>query len=169
MDDLTPPGRSRLSSDEFRAVVGHFASGVTIVTAIEDDTPYGTTASAVTSLSLEPPMMLICMNRTSQTGQAIARVGHFAINILDVGHADLAVRFAGKGSDKFDSVDTTPGLWGEPLLRDALATLECRMVEQTEGGTHIVFFGEVDEASARHGEPLAYFRGRFGRLEFVDP
>jgi flavin reductase (DIM6/NTAB) family NADH-FMN oxidoreductase RutF len=141
--------RTSLSADEFREVVGHFASGVTVVTAILDGTRYGTTASAVTSLSVEPPMMLICMNRTSQTGQAMAR------------------HFASKSADKFAGVETIAGLWGQPLLRDALATLECRVVEQTQGGTHVVFFGEVDAASARPGAPLAYFRGRFGRLELV--
>jgi 4-nitrophenol 2-monooxygenase / 4-nitrocatechol 4-monooxygenase, reductase component len=159
--------RASLSADDFREVVGHFASGVTVVTAVADGTAFGTTASAVTSLSVEPPMMLICMNRTSQTGQAIARAGHFAINILAEDQPDAAVHFAGKSADKFAGVETTAGLWGQPLLRDALATLECRVVEQTQGGTHLVFFGEVDAASARQGAPLAYFRGRFGRLELA--
>ena len=159
--------RASLTADEFRDVVGHFASGVTVVTAIVEGTPYGTTASAVTSLSAEPPMMLVCMNRTSQTGQAIQRAGHFAINILAEDQPDAARHFAGKGADKFAGVETTAGLWGQPVLRDALATLECRVVEQTHGGTHVVFFGEVDAASARPGAPLAYFRGRFGKLELA--
>jgi flavin reductase (DIM6/NTAB) family NADH-FMN oxidoreductase RutF len=159
--------RARLNADEFRAVVGHFASGVTVVTAIVGGRPYGTTASAVTSLSMDPPMMLICMNATSETGQAIGRAGHFAINILAEDQPDAATHFAGKGADKFAGVATAPGLWGQPLLRDALATLECRVVEETRGGTHTVFFGEVEAATSRPGAPLAYFRGRFGRLELV--
>lgn len=155
----------RLSPDEFRDVIGHFATGVTVVTALHDGRPYGTTASAVTSLSLEPPMLLVCMNKESATGAAMDASGQFGVNILEEGQADLAVRFATKASDKFDGVPTTTGAWGEPLLAEALATLECRVVERTTGGTHVVFFGEVEHAAARSGAPLAYFRGRFGRLE----
>ena len=157
----------RLTSDEFRNVIGHFASGVTVITAVHDERPYGTTASAVTSLSLEPPMMLVCLDRESQTGGVIVEEGRFAVNILGEDQADLAVRFATKAPDKFDGVATTRGEYGDPLLADALATLECRVVEQTTGGTHIVFFGEVERGSARAGAPLAYYRGQFGRLQLA--
>ena len=157
----------RLTSDEFRNVIGHFASGVTVITAVHDERPYGTTASAVTSLSLEPPMMLVCLDRESQTGGVIVEEGRFAVNILGEDQADLAVRFATKAPDKFDGVATTRGEYGEPLLADALATLECRVVEQTTGGTHVVFFGEVERGSARAGAPLAYYRGQFGRLQLA--
>jgi flavin reductase (DIM6/NTAB) family NADH-FMN oxidoreductase RutF len=155
----------RLTSDEFRNVIGHFATGVTVITAMQDGHPFGTTASAVTSLSLDPPMMLVCLDRESQTGRAVADVGRFAVNILGEGQADLARRFATKAPDKFDGVATREGEYGEPLLADALATLECRVVEQTTGGTHVVFFGEVENGSARAGAPLAYYRGQFGRLQ----
>jgi flavin reductase (DIM6/NTAB) family NADH-FMN oxidoreductase RutF len=155
----------RLTSDEFRNVVGHFATGVTVITALAGGRPLGTTASAVTSLSLEPPMMLVCLDRESQTGQAIAAAGRFAVNILGEGQADLARRLATKAPDKFDGVETAPGGSGVPLLADALATLECRVVDRTTGGTHIVFFGEVEQGSARSGAPLAYYRGQFGRLQ----
>ncbi|HEY2601412.1 MAG TPA: flavin reductase [Thermoleophilaceae bacterium] len=155
----------RLTPEEFRDVIGHFASGVTVATALHEGRPFGTTASAVSSLSLEPPMVLICMNRDSETGQAIASSGRFAINVLGENQADAAVRFARKGADKFEGVSVTPGEWGEPLLDEALATLECRVTETTAGGTHYVFLAEVDRASARAGTPLAYFRGEFGRLE----
>jgi 4-nitrophenol 2-monooxygenase / 4-nitrocatechol 4-monooxygenase, reductase component len=154
----------RLTADEFRNVIGHFATGVTVITAVDEERPYGTTASAVTSLSLEPPMMLVCLDRESQTGRAITVAGRFAVNILGEDQADLALRFATKAPDKFDGVATTTGVFGEPLLADALATLECRVVEQTQGGTHVVFFGEVEAGSARDGAPLAYYRGQFGRL-----
>jgi flavin reductase (DIM6/NTAB) family NADH-FMN oxidoreductase RutF len=153
-----------LTSNEFREVISHFASGVTVVTTV-DDRAYGTTASAVTSLSLEPPMLLVCLNRESETGRAIASSGHFAVNILGAGHANLAERFAQKGGDKFDAVPTTPGQWGEPLFDDAVATLECRVTDQTAVATHYVFFAEVVSAAARGGAPLAYFKGRFGRLD----
>jgi flavin reductase (DIM6/NTAB) family NADH-FMN oxidoreductase RutF len=154
-----------LTSDEFREVISHFASGVTVITARSDSQNYGTTASAVTSLSLEPPMLLICMNKQSETGRAVAAAGHFAVNILGADQIDLAERFARKGGDKFEGVATTPGQWGEPLFDEAVATLECRVTEQMTAATHYVFFAEVISASARGGAPLAYFKGQFGRLD----
>lgn len=154
-----------LSADEFREVIGHFASGVTVVTALDGGEPFGTTASAVASLSLEPPMLLVCMNRSSRTGQAIDRSGRFGVSILAEGQSEIAERFARKGSD-FEGIPLRRGSWGEPLLSEALATLECRVAERVAGGTHTVFIAEVDRASARTGgAPLAYFRGMFGRLE----
>ncbi len=157
-----------LSPDEFREVMGHFASGVTVITALHDGRPYGTTASAVSSLSLEPPMLLICMNQQSETGRAVAASRHFGVNILGTHQVDLAERFAQKGGDKFAGVPVRAGTWGEPLFEEALATLECRVAEETTGGTHYVFLAEVESAAAtRGGEPLAYFRGEFGSLELT--
>jgi flavin reductase (DIM6/NTAB) family NADH-FMN oxidoreductase RutF len=154
----------RLTADEFRDVIGHFASGVTVITTSVDGQAYGTTASAVASLSLEPPSLLICMNLESATGQAVARAGRFAVNILGEDHGELALRFARKGGDKFAGVALTGGEHGQPLLAEALASLVCRVTERVAAGTHVVFIGEVEEATARPGAPLAYFRGRFGRL-----
>ena len=109
-------------------------------------------------------MLLVCLNKSSSTGQAIAAARHFAVNILGEGQADAAMRFAGKG-DKFAGQRIVRGVAGQPLLGDALANLECRVVEEVTGGTHTVFLGEVEHATGRHGAPLAYFRGQFGRLE----
>jgi flavin reductase (DIM6/NTAB) family NADH-FMN oxidoreductase RutF/DNA-binding FadR family transcriptional regulator len=155
----------QIEANEFRDVIGHFASGVTIITAVFEGERYGTTASAVSSLSLEPPMLLVCMNKTSTTGQAIAASGRFAVNVLREDQPDAAIQFAMKGGDKFKGLKVTRGISGALLLDDALATCECRVVEDVTGGTHSVFLAEVDHASARPGAPLAYFRGRFGRLE----
>src|ERR1700674_171452 len=93
-----------LTPEEFRDVIGRFASGVTVITTVHDGIPYGTTASAVRSLSLEPPMLLICMNQQSSTGQAIAAAGHFAVNILAEEQPDAAARFATKSPDKFHGI-----------------------------------------------------------------
>jgi flavin reductase (DIM6/NTAB) family NADH-FMN oxidoreductase RutF len=158
-----------LSPEEFRDVMGHFASGVTVITVLHEGRPYGTTASAVTSLSLDPPMLLICMNKESETGRAVAAAGHFAVNILGAGQVDLATQFARKGGDKFAGVPTSPGRWGEPLFDEAVATLECSVAEQTAVATHYVFMAAVESAAARGGAPLAYFRGRFGRLADAAP
>jgi flavin reductase (DIM6/NTAB) family NADH-FMN oxidoreductase RutF/DNA-binding GntR family transcriptional regulator len=148
--------------------MGHFASGVTVITTMEGDEPRGTTASAVTSLSLEPPMLVACLNRDSQTARAVVASHRFGVNILSEDQADAATAFARSGGDKFGGVATTVGDTGVPLLDDALATLECRVVAAPVGGTHYVFLAEVERAVARDGAPLTYFGGRFGRFSHAD-
>jgi 4-nitrophenol 2-monooxygenase / 4-nitrocatechol 4-monooxygenase, reductase component len=158
-----------LEPSEFRNVIGHFASGVTVITTTADGQRHGTTASAVASLALEPPMLLVCMNRESATGVAMASAGAFAVNILGEEHGELAIRFARKGPDKFEGVEIAEGQRGQPLLAGAIAHLECRVTEQVVAGTHVVFIAEVEAATAQVGAPpLAYYRGRFGRLEIAE-
>jgi 4-nitrophenol 2-monooxygenase / 4-nitrocatechol 4-monooxygenase, reductase component len=164
---MTQTMSRRLSADEFRDVIGRFASGVTVITTAVDGVQYGTTASAISSLSLEPPMVLICMNESSSTGQAVGRSATFAMNILGEDQGEIARRFASKAPHKFEDGLAVSGPSGLPLLADALASLECRVTEQVRGGTHIVFLAEVEAATARSGTPLAYFRGQFGRLELI--
>ncbi|MBV9193490.1 MAG: flavin reductase [Solirubrobacterales bacterium] len=157
---------AQLSPEEFRDAIGHFASGVTVITAAQGGRRFGSTASAVSSLSLEPPMLLVCLNRQSATGRAVAEAGHFAVNVLSQDQGALARQFASKADDKFAGLDVTPGERGVPLLADALAHYECRVAEHVTGGTHSVFLAEVHAVRTREGEaPLAYFRGEFGRLE----
>lgn len=160
---LTKPGV--VDQRAFRDVVGRFASGVTVITTSIDGQPYGTTASAMSSLSMDPPMLLVCLNKTSETGAAVLKVGSFAVNILADAQEHLAGQFAIKGADKFSGVSVHTGATGNPLLDGNLATIECRTVETVTGGTHTVFLAEVLTAEARELEPLTYFRGRFGRLE----
>jgi flavin reductase (DIM6/NTAB) family NADH-FMN oxidoreductase RutF len=148
----------------FRDVIGHFATGVTIVTARADDRDYGVTVSAVCSLSVEPPMLLACLNRSSRTQAAVRRLGTFAVNILDGGQGELAHRFATSRDDKFDGVPVSYGTLGHPLLADALAHVECRVAEEAAGGTHTVFLALVERAERFGGQPLLYFRGTFGWL-----
>ncbi|MEA2270209.1 MAG: 4-nitrophenol 2-monooxygenase / 4-nitrocatechol 4-monooxygenase, reductase component [Solirubrobacteraceae bacterium] len=150
----------------FRDVIGHFASGVTVITARHDAVDYGMTASAVSSLSLEPPMLLVCVNRATVTEAAIAGSGAFGVNILHEDQGEVAERFAGRHTpEKFAGVATTRGASGSPLLQDALACIECRVHEHVTGGTHTVFMGLVHHAESRPGAPLTYFRGSFGRFE----
>jgi flavin reductase (DIM6/NTAB) family NADH-FMN oxidoreductase RutF/DNA-binding GntR family transcriptional regulator len=166
--DSDPPDQPIApSAADFRDVIGRFATGVTIITAVADGADFGATASAVASLSLEPPMVVVCLNRQSATARASRASGGFAVNILGEDHADLAVRFANRTADKFANVVVMRGRGGEPLLADALATLECRITEEVEGGTHWVFLALVEHAVARGGAPLAYFRGQYGRLELA--
>ncbi|MFD0029454.1 flavin reductase family protein [Streptomyces sp. NPDC127172] len=157
--------RQTPSPHDFRDVIGHFASGITVVSARHDGRLWGTTVSAVSSLSLEPPMLVVCMNRQSVTAQAITFSRTFAVNILSETQVATAERFARKGGDKFADVPFSGDPDGPPLLDGSLAILECRVVQEVSGGTHSVFLSEVDRARACEGSPLAYFRGRMGRLD----
>ncbi|MBD8605546.1 flavin reductase [Aeromicrobium sp. CFBP 8757] len=156
-----------LDAKEFRRVVGHLASGVTVVTAAADDVMFGMTASSVTSLSADPPMMLACLNNAVPTAGAVSRSGRFSVNVLGAGQAELAHKFAVPSENKFAGVQVHSGTAGAPLISAALAHIECEVVERVVGGTHTAFFGRVLSASASDGEPLTYFRGGFGRFEFT--
>lgn len=165
MERVTPPPDDELDADTFREVVGHFMSGVTVITARFEGGDYGMTASAVTSLSLDPPMMLVCLHNESSTQKAISRSGAFAVNVLAEGQHETAQRFGKPQHDKFADLAIRRGLDDVPLLEDALAVLECRVGYDVVGGTHRVFMARVVRALARPGSPLAYFRGSFGRIE----
>jgi flavin reductase (DIM6/NTAB) family NADH-FMN oxidoreductase RutF len=152
----------------FREVVGHFASGVTVITTVDGGRRFGTTASAFSSLSVEPPMVLIALNKSSETGAAITASQIFAVNILAEDQVAAAHRFARKGDTKFEGVATRSGELDVPLIVGALAALECRVASEAHGGTHTVFLAEVVDAHAKIGTPLAYWRGRFGRLQLAE-
>ena len=154
--------------DLFRDVIGRFASGVTVITARHEGADYGITASAVASLTLDPPMLLACVNKRTGTENAISHSGAFAVNILDEDQGEMAMRFARPDTDKFRGAGISYGELGEPLLDGVLAHLECRVAEQVTGGTHSVFLAEVQKADAREGTPLTYFRGKLGRFEAAE-
>jgi flavin reductase (DIM6/NTAB) family NADH-FMN oxidoreductase RutF len=151
-----------VDKDVFRDVIGHFATGVTVITARDGDTDFGVTVSAVCSVSLEPPMLLVCLNRTSRTQGAVSRSRGFAVNILGRSSDELARRFATNRDDKFEGIDIAYGALGHPLISEALAQVECRVVDEATGGTHSVFIAEVLRAERFEGEPLLYFRGELG-------
>jgi flavin reductase (DIM6/NTAB) family NADH-FMN oxidoreductase RutF len=151
-------------AERYRHVIGHFATGVTVITARHDGTDHGATASAVSSVSLEPPSLLVCLNRATVTESAVREGGSFVVNILREDQGDLAMRFAGRHGDKFAGVAVERSAAGDPILAGALASLECTVRDAVTGGTHTVFIGEVSRAEASEGDPLAYFRGRFGQL-----
>jgi 4-nitrophenol 2-monooxygenase / 4-nitrocatechol 4-monooxygenase, reductase component len=164
--DVPYPGvaAAALDSESFRAIIGHFGSGVTATTARRDGEDLGATASAFTSLSLEPPMVLVCLSRGGNTEQAIAETGRFGVNILRDTQGDVAESFASRRPDRFAGLDVSYGNCGIPLLDGALAHLECHTAEKVEGGTHSVFLGRVVQAEAHAGRPLAYYRGSFGQF-----
>jgi 4-nitrophenol 2-monooxygenase / 4-nitrocatechol 4-monooxygenase, reductase component len=151
--------------ETFRHVIGHFASGVTVLTSHNGEEDFGATASAVSSLSLEPPMLLVCLDTRSSTQQAIHTSRCFGVNILDEDQGLVAERFASPRGQKFEGLTVQRGEDGVPLLADSLAYCECRVAEDVVAGTHRVFLANVVSAVAREGSPLTYFRGKFGRFE----
>jgi flavin reductase (DIM6/NTAB) family NADH-FMN oxidoreductase RutF/DNA-binding GntR family transcriptional regulator len=151
----------------FRQVIGNFMSGVVVITTRHDGVDHGMTVSAISSLSLEPPLLLVCLNVNSGTQEAVRRAGAFGVNILAEHQGDLADRFARSGPDKFAGIGVREGRIGVPLLADTLAIVECRVVEIVTAGTHRVFLSQVVHAEAGQGSPLAYFQGRFGRFELA--
>jgi flavin reductase (DIM6/NTAB) family NADH-FMN oxidoreductase RutF len=154
-----------ISPDDFRRVLSHFASGVTIVTTCDgEQRPTGLTASAFCSVSLDPPLILICVDHKSQSYPHLRESGRFAINILTQGHEQLSRRFASTRLDKFDGVAFTLGTLGVPLIDAALAHLECRTVSAHVEGDHTIFVGHVEAVTVGEGEPLLYYGGRYHRL-----
>ena len=154
-----------VSPDDFRRVLSHFASGVTIVTTCDgEQRPTGLTASAFCSVSLDPPLILICVDHKSQSFPHLRESGRFAINILHQGHEPLSRRFASTRLDKFDGVAFTLGTLGVPLIDAALAHLECRTVSAHVEGDHTIFVGHVEAVGVGEGEPLLYYGGRYHRL-----
>jgi DNA-binding GntR family transcriptional regulator/flavin reductase (DIM6/NTAB) family NADH-FMN oxidoreductase RutF len=151
--------------ETFRHVIGHFASGVTVITTANAGKDFGATASAVSSLSLEPPMLLVCLNTRGSTQQAIHASRSFGVSILDENQGLIAERFASPHGPKFEGLTVERGGDGVPLLADSLAYCECRVAEDVLVGTHRVFLASVTGAVAREGSPLTYFRGKFGRFE----
>jgi flavin reductase (DIM6/NTAB) family NADH-FMN oxidoreductase RutF/DNA-binding GntR family transcriptional regulator len=167
LGDSAPLEGSSVDSGVFRHVVGHLTSGVCVVTTSVDEKRYGMTASSVTSLSVDPPIMLVCVNQAAPMAIQVSVSGFFAINVLSDRGTQLATQFATPSEDKFRGVITSVGINGVPILEEALAHLECEVIEEVIGGSHIIFLGRVIRAkAAQHGEPLTYFRGKFGRFQF---
>lgn len=153
-----------VTGQAFRDVIGRFATGVTVVTSRDDDGDHGMTATAVSSLSLDPPMLLVCVNRRSRTGDAVRASGRFTINVLAEDQAATAQRFALHADDRFAAVATTRGPLGTLLLDGCLAHIDCTVDAALRVATHHIITGLVQRVDARDGAPLAYFRGQFGQL-----
>ena len=149
---------------QFRHVLGHFLTGVTIITAIDPDTnePVGLAASSFTSVSLDPPLVLFCAGKNSGTWPRIQAAGRYCVNILGDDQEVLSRQFAGKG-DKFAGVGWRKGISGSPVIESSLAWIDCIVDSEVDGGDHVIVVGRVQELGAKdHGGPLAYFRGGYG-------
>src|SRR3984957_5684988 len=156
---------TEVSASEFRQAMGHFATGVTVVTSIDDDgEPVGTTASAVTSLSLDPPLVLVCFDRASVTLQAIRAHGAFVVNVLAAPQQHLSANFARRGlAAPWDGIRHRPGPTGSPRLDGVLAALECTVENRLPGGDHEIVVGRVRdvETGDESAAPLLYYRGSY--------
>jgi flavin reductase (DIM6/NTAB) family NADH-FMN oxidoreductase RutF len=151
---------------EYRRILGHWTSGVAVVAAMTPaGEPRGLTASAVASVSLDPPLVLACVERRADTHEHIRGTGVFAISILPESAERIARRFASDDAEaKFDGIAYHSGTTGAPILDEALAWVDCRVSHAHDGGDHTIFVGEVVAGDAREGEPLVYYRGGFHGL-----
>ncbi len=151
--------------NELRRVMGHFATGVTIVTTHDREGHcYGLTANAVCSVSLDPPLVLVCVDKRSESYPAFDLSQVFIVNILGEQQEELSRRFAVSGGDKFVDLPCRNGGTGAPIIEGALAHVECRVVAAHDAGDHTIYVGEVESADAGEGRPLLFFRGRYHQL-----
>lgn len=151
-----------VTSDEFRAALSRFASGVTVVTTKDAAGDlHGITVSAFCSVSLDPPLVLICIEKKAGSHDAITQSGKFAVNFLDATQLSLSERFAAQMSDKFDGPELSLNVDGIPILSGCIANLECSVKQAYDGGDHTVFVAEVNHTVVHDGDPLIYFRGGY--------
>jgi flavin reductase (DIM6/NTAB) family NADH-FMN oxidoreductase RutF len=154
-----------IDKDLFRAVLGRFASGVTIVTTVDaDGRDQGMTVSAFSSLSLNPPLVLVCIDHKASAWPAFEQAAHFAINILGSEQEALSRRFSSRDGDRFDGVGFTRGGTGVALLDDTLASVECTVTARIPHGDHSILVGSVEGGTARDLQPLLYYRGGYASL-----
>jgi 3-hydroxy-9,10-secoandrosta-1,3,5(10)-triene-9,17-dione monooxygenase reductase component len=163
--DLEGDSASPFDTGRFREVLGHFATGVTIVTAMEGAEPVGFTCQAFTSLSLDPPMVALAPGKNSTSWPRIAAAGSFCINILADDQEALSRDFAVSGGDKFAGVGWRPAGNGAPVLDGVLAWVECDFELAHDAGDHELVLGRVRDMGVSRGKPLVYYRGGFGRFE----
>lgn len=156
--------------DELRAALRNFPTGVTVVTAIVDDLPCGLTVSSFTSVSLDPPSVLFCVNASARTHDQLLRAERVGVSILSGDQGDIATAFATAGGEKFSTVAWHDGSLGVPLIDDAAAHLQGTITDRHSIGTHTVFVMRVDDVDGGSIDPLVYFQRRFvhGRI-LADP
>lgn len=162
-------GRPPTDPRTFRNIVGSFATGVTVITIPTPTGVWGMTANSFTSLSLDPTLVLVCVDKSTRTLQFMQEAGVWAVNILGADQESMSRAFAGKDSDEERTMaDMTyhRGVTGSPLLDGTIAYIECRTWATYEGGDHLILVGEVQDAAIAgpEGQPLLFFRGRYGQL-----
>jgi 3-hydroxy-9,10-secoandrosta-1,3,5(10)-triene-9,17-dione monooxygenase reductase component len=157
------PSSSRpIEKGEFRSVLGHFASGVTVVAGVDAEGPVGLTCQSFFSLSIDPPLVALAPAESSTSWPRVQASGSFCINILAQEQESVAWEFASSGGDKFAGVGWTPATTGSPRLAGALAWIDCDLEQVLDGGDHRLVVGRVRELGSIPGQPLLFYRGGFG-------
>jgi len=158
------PQASGVDSLTMRRTMGQFATGVAVVTTSAGGTPHGMTVNSLTSVSLEPPLLLVCLTLGARSTDAITSAGLFAVNILSARQEQLALRFARRGKDHFAGLEVTYGRHRVPVIPDAFAHLECAVERNFVAGDHVIVIGQVLDVCERDGEPLGFLAGRFSDI-----
>ncbi len=160
--------RSGSDPRTLRDALGCFATGVTVVTCLDGDgNPVGLTANSFTALSLDPPLLLVCIAKASASAGPLSKAAHFAVNVLQTGQQPASITFSTRVEDRFGRTEWGCGEHGAPVLRESLSVFECARNALHDGGDHWILVGEVKKASFEPGlDPLLYFRGSYRRLHF---
>jgi flavin reductase (DIM6/NTAB) family NADH-FMN oxidoreductase RutF len=154
-----------IDARELRNIMGHFITGVTVITTRDiEGKPFGLTANAFSSLSLDPPLVLICVDKKVDCYACFEGSQVFAVNFLSEEQEHLSRRFATKGIEKFEGIPYKTGPCGVPLLEGAMGYIECKLINGYDGGDHTIYVGEVLDAAASGERPLLFFKGKYYRL-----
>lgn len=163
---MTARTEVEVDQGRFRSVLGHFCTGVTVVTGLGPDGPVGFACQSFAALSLDPPLVLFCPGKTSRAWPVIEAAGHFAVNVLSDEQRDVSTVFGSRGVDKFASVDWTPGASGAPLISRALTWVDCAIETVHDAGDHHIVVGRVLALGEPGLErPLLFYRGRYTATE----
>ena len=158
-----------VSEADFRNALSRFASGVSVVTTRDlSGRFFGITVSAFCSVSLSPPLVLICIEKSTASHDAFGERGAYVVNVLEKDQIDLSERFCAPAPDKFEHVEYALGIEGIPVLRNVLASIECRLIATHDGGDHSIFVGEVVATKISDGDPLLYFRGGYASTSNIE-
>ncbi len=154
------------TGDEFKAAMSRWATGVTIVTARAGEQIHGMTASDFAGVSLDPPLVLVCADRSANTLGVVLEGGCYCVNVLAADQTELSNRFASKKHEweRFDGLDCEQGPTGAPMIPGALVSLDCRLEANHDAGDHVILVGRVEQIVQREGEPLLYYGGSYRSL-----
>lgn len=158
---MTEPPDERSLADRVKAAHRNYPTGVTVITTIVDGQPYGLAVNAFSSVSLDPPTVLFCVNESAKSHAHLVRSGAVGINILGFDQEDVAQVFATSGGDKFSQLDWEQGSHGVPLIRGAASRFQARILQMHSVGTHTIFICTIQDADVQDSEPLVYLRGGF--------
>ena len=154
-----------IEKNELRRVMGHFATGVTVITTMrKSGEMHGLTANAFTSVSLNPPLVLVCVDKKAESYPCFDESGVFTVNILGADQEDISRRFAVSGGEKFEGISYHSGANNAPIISGTIGYIECKVVASHDGGDHTIYVGEVEQAETIDKKPLLFFRGGYRAL-----